>query len=31
MGETAIAPSGGREAVIPLLEDDYGGAFLPVE
>jgi diguanylate cyclase (GGDEF)-like protein len=27
MGETALAPSGGREGVIPLLESDYEGAF----
>jgi predicted signal transduction protein with EAL and GGDEF domain len=27
MGETAIAPSGGREGVIPLLDGDYEDAF----
>ncbi len=27
MGETALAPTGGREGVIPLLENDYEGAF----
>jgi diguanylate cyclase (GGDEF)-like protein len=31
MGETALAPSGGREGAVPMLEGEFEGAFLPLD